>query len=513
MAPDVTQAPDGAADVAPALDGPPAPDALPGSDMLPAPDMLPEPEPDMLPEPEPDMLPEPEPDMAPEPEPDMAPEPEPDMAPEPEPDMGPLPEPGVLRLSIDGRPIDGPLVFPPAPVGDNRSVVVTLDNVGLGPLSVQPDPAIADIEGLGGFSVEGLDRPLLLQPEQSRGVRIVFSPLIAGPAAAHISFAPRDGQARTVTVGAVGTRSTLVALGADEDNFQEAGIVRRSADGGASWGLGVLPLALGPSADVVCGGTCRAALDPAGPADAVCVAVGGAANGRIVYTDDGLQWFEADVGGMPSPFIAVDYGPPWYALGQMGEIYASDDGTQWRQADGVDVARGRPADMAVGSDGTITVVGSGGALWRIPERVGAEVLINEDLTRVADGLAADFVAVGDNGRWTWGSAGDSDNGALADALGLTDVVYAAGNRFAGWIAVDGTSFWRSLDGVNWQAPTAGGVERLAVAGDLFGLRGGFAYRYSPDARAFERLPESPTRLSAIAGGTLCNEPPPPGDEL
>lgn len=465
-------------DMAPALDMAPPRDGSPERDVAPIPDVAPPI------------------DMAPDP--DLMPTP--DMA----------PPRGELRIELVERPGEEPLLLEPVPVdGASRNQVV-LSNVGQVPLTILPDFRIEPGRRAQAFSIDGPREAVELEPGESRVTVLTFAPVEPGPASAGLLIQSNDRVTHRVAIGAVAYHDVHVVLGAGGADADIASVSHGTYTGGAAWDARALPATLGRFVDVACGGVCRSHLDPAGPSDAGCVAVGEQDGiGTILTTDDGQRWLEAEINGRPPPFLGVDYGPPWYAVTSQRTLWTSEDGLSWEQSVQFEEQRGLPRDLAVDADGQVFIVGSGGARWWVPERDDAALIIGETLGRVVDGPGGDFVAVGEGGRWLYvDPAGDTTTGTFVGARSMTDAAVGFAPGEAGWTVVGEQQLYRTRRGNQWPVAAASALQRVAV-GEVYalGVGGGTVYRFEPVNSTYGPLPNSPPWAMVLAAGRVCPDNP------
>jgi hypothetical protein len=358
-----------------------------------------------------------------------------------------------LEAAVDGVPLaaGAPLDFgAPAAHTAARRLALTLTNRCPGRVRFLGHPA--DWLTGAGFTLDTLP-PVVLEPGGTATLGLRFSPGAAGPAAGQLQL-PHDGPEapfQAALQAVVGPPLVLVLVG-------DGGHILSSVDYGAtvaheSWST------LTPHTAALIRGVCWGG--------GRFVAVGGNAERRTWWSDDGLTWSDRTESGAPlgdcahggGRFVSFDGAPLWSA-----------DGLAWSRGAGSTpahlraIAAGDGLFVAVG-DGGLVATTTDGAAWDTLDTVGTA-----DWGRVAVGGGV-WVAAG-----AGGAVARSDDGGvtwLAQTVGTggrrwQGLVYADGWFYLG----DGAEVHRSADGAAWARVNAADAVPLAAVGStLLGLAG------------------------------------------
>lgn len=357
-----------------------------------------------------------------------------------------------LALAADGVPLAPGLALDfgaPAAQSAARTVTLSLTNGCPGRVRFlgHPDDWVRGA----GFSLTALP-PVVVEPGETVSLGLRFAPGAPGAVTGQLQL-PHDGPEAPLALelrAAVGPPLVLVLVG-------DGGHILSTADYGESvahesW------TTLTPHTAELIRGVCWGA--------GRFVAVGGNAERRTWWSDDGLAWSDRTEAGAPlgdcafggGRFVAFDGAPLWSA-----------DGLAWSRGAGSTPSHLRAiaaADglfVAVGDDGLIATTTDGTA-WDTLDTVG--------------GAAWARVAVGGG---VWVAAGEGGAVARSDDGGVTWLVQTvgAGRRWQGLVYADGAFYlgdgaevYRSADGAAWARVNAAAAVPLVGLGEtLLGLAG------------------------------------------
>jgi len=345
----------------------------------------------------------------------------------------------ALEVTVGGEPVDTSLSFPTAPaLGSARTLTLALHN-----------PCPIDLRFLGhpddwvsgtGFGLGELP-PVLLTPGADGTLELVFTPGDPGDATGTLEL-PYDLEAGPLELALTAQVTDPLPLVLVGD-----GHMALSTD----YGETVSQTTLSDDAHSnelrrgVCWGLER------------FVAVGGSDERRLWTSPDGESWTALSDGSGWIADCAFD-GTTLVAAGGFHNLSASTDGETWSTVVDSDdhfrtVAWGDGRWVAAGDAGV--GVSADGQSWILKEEVG------EGLDHIAFGGGV-FVAVGTDGTVVTSEDTETWHSSTIDGASTLATVLHDGSDF---LASDGSSLWRSSDGVLWELVNAtGGITPRAVIG-------------------------------------------------
>ncbi len=357
-----------------------------------------------------------------------------------------------LTVLVDGAPVDGVLAFDAAPARSDartRTLVVRNDCPGTVRFLGHPDAWLTGE----GVTLEALP-PVALEAGEEATLTLRWTPGEAGAWSGSLTL-PHDGPDSPLVVALSATATAPLALVLGGDGAH----VLATRDYGDSIAYEHWTTTEAHTRALM-RGVC------AGPGG--FLAVGGNAERAWWTSADGVTWTAHEEAGgflggcawLGDRYVAFDDAPLWSLDGQAWTRGTGSAVTHMRAMVSGARADGTPLAVAVGDGGRIALT-EDGTRWTDTLAVTAE-----GLGKVAFGDGV-FVAAGASGR----TVASMDAG-VTWVQGTTGGGAAAGLVWAGdaFLLGDGTSVYRSHDGVAWTRVNAARAAPLAVVGtQVFGV--------------------------------------------